>query len=1400
MATVTNQRALSKSDWEAWISEHRNAAFQSFCYEPERLIAEYNREKALTRDYVGREILELLQNAADAAEASAAFGSVRIELSPSYLIVANTGSPFTPEGIMSLRISDLSPKRHSRDNFIGNKGLGFRAVLNWSLQPIILSHNLAISYSPQYAEKVIKEFAEKDERIHHVLSNEFSYSGVWCAPLLRFPYSLADNAHQDELFKRCLIVAEQGYDTVIGMPFDKQSSYEHALHQIDMLDACFLLFTNSLEYISIDVHEKYTKEWIREKNEQFTLLHESFLNCSDLKKSNITNHKTSSWEVYSTEENIPEELVEDKNDPSSYALVIARPIGNTKFIENLYSFFPTSVKFPVKFLCHATLELEQNRKHIQEKVSNIYILEQLAVFISRIIENIACEKNSPWEAIDAVSSIPHMQNSVLGFKEKFLAIALSSRFYPTISGEVVTGCEALLLKGATSEWLPAQIFPNVVELRDDNDWKFFETLAVPCLTANNFSLTIKNHAHILDKAERAGLIAWVKNRTGSTDFCDPVLFIDSNGEMLSKGDKFYPPSEQVAISVPTWTKIKIVDQELWQEIRKQLYDKNNLRDIVFYLEDFGIQEYAMLPIIRGIVKDATQYINGIANLDEKNAVRIELLSVLAGLYKDAHFLTVNPPLAVYVPTQSGEWKPASKVYIGEGFGTTVGKILQELFHGNVALLVAPLELAHLSQEDSALLCKFYTSWLGIAEWPRKVQLELHPEQNFKAYAKKKWEYPLFSGDTLICSSPDECHPRFNVESFEHLETILEKSPYHSIVAWLAKDSRFVSLSDFQDSNGYATAVKKNGRKPLRIDSAIPSYILWKIRTAPWVLASTGDTLAPEDCFMGESALEKMFPAPSPLTSEQERQFGLLPREVVTAFDVSGVVMSFGRLESDKIYEVLLALPRKDPMGKKARAFYRWLLAEDFAPNMSGSAYIEFCAHGMIFCQKEGKELYAPVKDTLHVDVEGIPAQILTKENIAQFPKRRGAQKVRKIFGIQTVDKNHLREEVESFDKHHRSDSFASDYKQCLRYIVSLRQLQSPQHQANSAIKRTDLILASSLVKKVEYKGMATHHSLEAWDFVVQGDSIYILYHDRDGSRSLLANAIGDALASISGIADGAQFSRIFECEEAARRCLTQKLAGEEYEEALQEMLGHGEAKTPRILLPFVEPKTHNATIQTQPEQINSSPSEEYEPTIQDITLPLHLSDGVLTVTEITHTPSLQQPKGAVPMRVGSQAPSAKQGQGVSQLATQTKGEAGELLAFRFEETRGRFPLRVNHLTGYVAPGCDILSFATVEAKDAFLSTHEAKYVARLIEAKMSADGTFELSENEVQAAEGWRDKYYVYCFRSLSAQREKRTELFILQSPLSTQEARLPSKVRFDVTKAMAVSRFELAISEAEID
>jgi hypothetical protein len=139
LSPIPDGGTWSTQEWAKWISEKVDDRAQIFATDPDEMVSAYNRETGYTRDYHGRELLELLQNTDDEGIGDPRSQRGIIVLCQEGLCFANTGRPFSAAGIKSLMISDNSPKKYSRMLYIGNRGLGFRSVLNWTECPFILN-------------------------------------------------------------------------------------------------------------------------------------------------------------------------------------------------------------------------------------------------------------------------------------------------------------------------------------------------------------------------------------------------------------------------------------------------------------------------------------------------------------------------------------------------------------------------------------------------------------------------------------------------------------------------------------------------------------------------------------------------------------------------------------------------------------------------------------------------------------------------------------------------------------------------------------------------------------------------------------------------------------------------------------------------------------------------------------------------------------------------------------------------------------------------------------------------------------------------------------------------------------------------------------------------------------
>ncbi|RBY76237.1 hypothetical protein DQ239_14715 [Blastococcus sp. TF02-09] len=117
---------------------------------PARFREDANAEEDLVRGgYRDRLLVELAQNAADAAVRAGASGRLRLELTGGrapLLRAANTGAPLDAAGVQGLATLRASAKREDPDA-VGRFGVGFAAVLAVTDEPAVLSTTGGVRFS-----------------------------------------------------------------------------------------------------------------------------------------------------------------------------------------------------------------------------------------------------------------------------------------------------------------------------------------------------------------------------------------------------------------------------------------------------------------------------------------------------------------------------------------------------------------------------------------------------------------------------------------------------------------------------------------------------------------------------------------------------------------------------------------------------------------------------------------------------------------------------------------------------------------------------------------------------------------------------------------------------------------------------------------------------------------------------------------------------------------------------------------------------------------------------------------------------------------------------------------------------------------------------------------------------
>jgi hypothetical protein len=211
--------------------ELRARVLAAWAASPARFREDANAEEDLVRGaYRDRAVIELAQNAADAAARAGVPGHLLLRLTDGVLTAANTGAPLDAEGVESLSTLRASAKRDKADS-AGRFGVGFAAVLAVSDEPAIASRTGAIRWSRRLAHELAAGVP--------TLAEELRRRGD-AAPVLRLPLPAE-------------VDLEPGYDTVVRIPVRDSAAAKAVRTQLEELDDALLLSLPALTEVVIEL-------------------------------------------------------------------------------------------------------------------------------------------------------------------------------------------------------------------------------------------------------------------------------------------------------------------------------------------------------------------------------------------------------------------------------------------------------------------------------------------------------------------------------------------------------------------------------------------------------------------------------------------------------------------------------------------------------------------------------------------------------------------------------------------------------------------------------------------------------------------------------------------------------------------------------------------------------------------------------------------------------------------------------------------------------------------------------------------------------------------------------------------------------------------------------------------
>lgn len=223
----------------------RRGVLDSWGAGPARFREDANAEEDLALGgYRDRLVVELAQNAADAARRAGVTGRLRLTLhpagpdAPAVLAAANTGAPLDATGVESLSTLRASAKRGEHDTHaVGRFGVGFAAVLAVSDEPAVLGRHGGVRWSLAEARELAAETARHSPGLGDELRRRDGH-----VPLLRLPLPAEGTA-------------PEGYDTVVVLPLRDSAAVDLAERLLASIDDALLLTLPGLAEIAVETSD-----------------------------------------------------------------------------------------------------------------------------------------------------------------------------------------------------------------------------------------------------------------------------------------------------------------------------------------------------------------------------------------------------------------------------------------------------------------------------------------------------------------------------------------------------------------------------------------------------------------------------------------------------------------------------------------------------------------------------------------------------------------------------------------------------------------------------------------------------------------------------------------------------------------------------------------------------------------------------------------------------------------------------------------------------------------------------------------------------------------------------------------------------------------------------------------
>lgn len=931
---------------------------------PKRIISDYNRENESVKEYNGRQILELLQNADD-ANSEAVY--INLDKESDKLSIANVGEPFSIGGIESLMLANLSTK--TQKIFIGNKGLGFRSILNWANKICIRTNGCVVEFSPEIAKAEFELALQTTDERATLLNDRSLPEKTIPFPILAIPKITIDESSHSE------------WATIIEIYYKKE--FESPIQiQLEDCKEEILLFLNNIETISIDgltIEEiSYSRVRLMENNLAYIQI------------------KDKVWRIETVEDCLPKELQDEtKAEPESFNITVAFQDDLSDKYYKLFNYFPTKLSIYLPCIIHATFELNSSRDYLNTSKKNEFIFQQLVELLKKCSLTLVdeTEGKADWSPFKLLLPISGTTDSPLidKFYTNLSELHDELKVFPCVDGHYECLNDIKYYDAEFSKWVRKNNFAGIFErllIPVENNIEKSFPVGLRGYTQDEFTLIVdavsNNIQDILVRSELIShllKIAITQNRNERYS-----VLVNKKGEIINKSKvAFTPMIESVGeFAKPDFIDLDFIDRELYntlvakykKDFKQGEPDSREFQRL--FSRIVNLQPYDSNAVIIRIINGTKEQIKAASDVDAINIVKGMVKALFENyqmLKNKAMIFSESCPLI----NMHGEVLDSRSLYLGASFPS--GKLNEKIYEGVLTNqnYLQDIEFFNLNCDNKEIVEAFFI-WLGVIKYVQLNEIKI---------AKEAWEKDLYLDFVFSKTKRPDPVSRFSFSGQEigFFKPIISKLSNEKLIMLILRDERIrQSVSGLSNSDLLIYQYGNNYPNLL----GFPSYILFQLqslnRFTNYLIESS------EIPFINE----QQFNYDHPLFKE----YGIDSHEIDYLLEKLGALRSFIDLPTEKVYSIIKKCAELNTEHKYIRRLY--LQAFDHFRSSKMNSSVEISLGTKLLAVKNAVKDYRPIEEVYYSDNNILPEKIIQNLWMLDFPKRAGEVQVSKYFGIKTL--------------------------------------------------------------------------------------------------------------------------------------------------------------------------------------------------------------------------------------------------------------------------------------------------------------------------------------------------------------------------------------------------------------